>query len=97
MQHHGRWRAGRQSVASRVQAGESFVTRRIANVITVIISIESITDVKECSNVRSDQVGRFTTVVQKVAERDTQTSFVRSARGRLREGLLHTAGNDEVW
>ena len=36
------------------------------------------------------QVGRFTTAVKKVAERDTQTSFVRSARGRLREGLLHT-------
>ena len=42
------------------------VTRRVANVTTVIICTESITEVKTCSNVRSASEERFATIIQKL-------------------------------
>ena len=51
------------------------VTWRVANVTTVIISIESITDVKTCNRVRTASDEEDQNGSSKVAEQGTQIEF----------------------
>ena len=51
------------------------VTQRVANVATVIISIESITDVKTCNRVRRASDEEDQNSGAKVAEQGTQIEF----------------------
>ena len=51
------------------------VAWRVANVATVIISIESITDVKRCNRVRAASDEEVQNSSQKVAEKGTQMKF----------------------
>ena len=58
------------------------VTCRVANVATVIISIESITDVKTCNGVRTAAEEEVQNSSSKVADPGTQIKF-NLARGSL--------------
>ena len=51
------------------------VTWRVANVATVVISIESIIDVKTCNRVRTASDEEVQTCSSKVAEQGTQIEF----------------------
>ena len=51
------------------------VTQRVANVVTVIISIESITDVKICNRVRTASDEEVQNSSSKVAEQGSQIEF----------------------
>ena len=52
------------------------VTWRVANVATVIISIDPITDVKTCTRYLLHQMRRFRTVVQKLLNKALRSSSI---------------------
>ena len=77
MQHHWKWRAGHWFKDKSSTGLRIIVTKHIANVETVAISTESITEVNTAMY-GVHQVRRFTIAVTKVAERSTQARLVQT-------------------